>query len=329
MKVFVTGGAGYIGSIMTRELVHSGYDVTVFDAMYFGEEKLDEVKDQIKIIKGDIRKIDPKLLEGQDAVIDFAAIPNDPVGELAPDYTNSVNHIGRVGVARISKQKGVKKYIAPSSAGNYGQSKEPVTEESPVAPITIYTKANHAWEQEILPMHDKNFCVTVLRQSTVFGVSPRMRFDIIVNDFTLQAWRDKKIRIKGNGMEFRPFVHLQDDCQAFLKVLEADPDVINGEIFNVGRLENSIRVKDVIKIITDTLGIQIAVEMGEMVDKRDYIMDCSKIERTLGFKARYSIPDGVREIYKALEDGTLKADDPRTITLKQYKMLIERGQLLV
>lgn len=325
MKIFLTGGAGYIGSVLTRELVDYGYDVTVYDTFYFGEEALDDVKDRVKLVKGDIRDITERDLQGQDVVIDLAAMSNDPAGELDPKLTESVNHLGRVNVARLSKKVGVKKYIAPSSAGNYGWSEKPVNETSPVSPITIYTMANHNWEQDILPMADKNFCVTVLRQSTVYGVSWRMRFDIIVNDFTLQVFRDRKIRIKGNGMEFRPFVHIRDDCQAFKKVIEADTDKINREIFNVGAISQSVRIKDVMKTVFDTLGIEPEYDFGEFIDKRNYIMDCGKIERTLGFRMKYKIEDGVREVYRALEDGFLKADDPKTITLKWYKSLIEKG----
>ena len=325
MKIFLTGGAGYIGSVLTRELVDAGYDVTVYDTFYFGEEALNDVEDKVRLIKGDIRKIKMEDLRGQDVVIDLAAMSNDPAGELDPKLTESVNHLGRVHVAKLSKEVGVKKYIAPSSAGNYGWSEKPVNETSPVSPITAYTIANHKWEQDILPLADKNFCVTVLRQSTVYGVSWRMRFDIIVNDFTLQVFRDKKIRIKGNGMEFRPFVHIKDDCQAFKKVIESDEDLINGEIFNVGTISQSVRIKDVMKKTFDTLGIEPKYDFGEFIDKRNYIMDCSKIERILGFKPKYKIEDGAREVYKALEDGFLKADDPKTVTLKWYKSLIEKG----
>ncbi len=327
MKIFLTGGAGYIGSVLTRELVDAGYDVTVYDTFYFGKEALDDVKDRIKIIQGDIKKITEKDLEGQDCVIDLAAMSNDPAGELDPLITESVNYRGRVNVAILSKKVGVKKYIAPSSAGNYGWSEKPVNETSPVAPITTYTISNYKWEQSILPMADKNFCVTVLRQSTVYGVSWRMRFDIIVNDFTLQVFRDKKIIIKGNGMEFRPFVHIKDDCQAFIKVIDAEDNIVNGEIFNVGTIHQSLRIKDVMESVFKTLNLEPSYGFGEHIDKRNYIMDCSKIERILGFKPKYKIEDGVSEIYKSLENGFLKTDDPRNITLKWYKNLMEKGLL--
>ncbi len=348
MRIFLTGGAGYIGSVMVRELLAAGYDVTVFDTMFFGPESLEDVKDQIKLIKGDIRKITPQDIRGADVVIDLAAMSNDPAGELDPKLTESINHLGRVNVARISQKVGVEKYIAPSSAGNYGQNDKPVDETSEVRPITAYTIANDRWEREILPMAaktkaptakiadrewenevlpmtSKDFCVTVLRQSTVYGVSWRMRFDIIVNDFTLQVFRDKKIKIKGNGMEFRPFVHVKDTCQAFIKVIEAEKELVNGEIFNVGATNQSVRIKDVMSSVFDALKIAPKYEFGELIDKRDYRMVCDKIARVLKFKPRYRIEDGAREVYKALEDGFLKVDDPKTITLKWYKMLIEKG----
>ena len=327
MKVFLTGGAGYIGSVLTRELLDAGYDVTVYDTMYFGERALEDVKDKVNIINGDIRHITESYLRGQDVVIDLAAISNDPAGELDPKLTESVNHLGRVKVARLSKRVGVKKYIAPSSAGNYGYSDVEVDETSPVKPITTYTLANHAWEQEILPMASKDFCVTVLRQSTVYGVSWRMRFDIIVNDFTLQVFRSNKIKIKGDGMEFRPFVHIKDDCQAFAKVIEAEDDIINGEIFNVGTTNQSVRIKDAMETIFRALNIEPAYEFGELIDKRNYRMNCDKIARVLKFRPRYRIEDGAREVYKSLQSGFLKTDDPKTITIRWYKNLIENGMI--
>lgn len=227
MKIFLTGGSGYIGSVMTRELLNAGYDVTVFDRFWFGEESLADVKDQINIIRGDIRTMKKSDVRGQDVVIDLAAMSNDPAGELDPKLTESVNHLGRVHVAQLSREVGVGKYLAPSSAGNYGQSDDEVNEGSPVNPITTYTIANDRWEKEILPMstkpkvptakkadraweHDvaamktKNFCVSVFRQSTVYGVSWKMRFDILVNDFTLQVFKDKKIKIKGTEWNIDP-----------------------------------------------------------------------------------------------------------------------------
>jgi len=326
MKIFLTGGAGYIGSVLAKELSNRGYDVTVYDTLYFGEQALWDIKDQIKIIKGDIRKITKNDLVGQDVVIDLAAISNDPTGELDPKLTESVNHLGRVNVARLSKKAGVKRYIAPSSAGNYGWSDSPVDETSPVNPITTYTIANDAWEKDILPMADKSFTVTVLRQATVYGVSRRMRFDIIVNDFTLQVFRDNKIKIKGDGMEFRPFVHIKDDCQAFIKVIEAEQELVNGEIFNVGTTNQSLRIKEVMETIFKTLKIDPKYEFGELIDKRNYKMNCDKIARVLKFQPRYKIEDGAREVYKALQDGILSIDDPKNITLKWYKMLIEKGE---
>ena len=310
---------------MTRELVDRGYDVTVYDKFYFGKEALDDVNDRVTLVEGDIRDITKKDINGQDVVVDLAAMSNDPAGELNPKLTESVNHLGRTNVAKVSRSVGVKRYIAPSSAGNYGWSETPVNETSHVNPITTYTIANHQWEQDILPMSNKDFSVTVLRQSTVYGFSWRMRFDIIVNDFTLQTFRDGKIKIKGNGMEFRPFVHVKDDCQAIIKVIEAEKDIVNGEIYNVGTITQSLRIKEVMSTTFQTLGIEPRYEFGELIDKRNYIMDCSKIEHILGFKPRYKIEDGVKEIYKALETGILKVDDPKTITLKWYKNLMERG----
>lgn len=325
MNVLLTGGGGYIGSVLTRKLVKSGYRVTVYDTFYFGEEVLNDVRDQIRVTRGDIRSITSEVLRGQDVVVDLAAISNDPAGELDPRLTESINYLGRVNVAKLAKKVRVNRYIAPSSAGNYGWSEEPVNEESEVNPITTYTISNHKWEQAILPMADSKFSVTVLRQSTVYGVSWRMRFDIIINDFTLQAFRDGKIKIKGNGMEFRPFVHINDDCSAIEKVIEADRDVVNGQIFNVGATDQSLRIKDVMETVFRVLHLEPNYEFGELVDRRNYIMNCDKISKVLGFSSKYRIEDGIREISQALQSGFLKVYDPKTITLNWYKQLIQQG----
>jgi nucleoside-diphosphate-sugar epimerase len=329
-KVLVTGAAGYIGSVLVRELLERGHKVTALDKFYFGYDSLNGVREQLNLVELDIREISPEAIKGHDAVIDLAAIANDPIAELKPELTDSINHKGRVRVAKSAKEVGIGRYIAPSSAGNYGYNIDGyVNEETPVNLLTTYTKANHAWETEILPMANKDFCVTILRQSTVYGISPKMRFDLIVNDFVRQVYLNKKIKLIGDGLEWRPFIHIRDACKALITTLEADKEKINGELFNVGTTSQSLQIKDVITEIKGALadaGFEVEYG-GTHFDKRDYRMNCDKLMRVLGFRADHTIKEGAKDIWGALDNKLTDPKNKRTMSLVWYKELLEKGIL--
>ncbi len=325
MRVLLTGGAGYIGSILSRELLERGYDVVIVDRLFFGDDPIKDIKDQVKIIREDIRTVDPKHFENVDVVVDLAALSNDPSGELDPNLTEAINHLGRTRIAKISKEKGVKRYIAPSSCAIYGVSDGFADENSPVNPLTAYAKANYAWENDILPLKDKNFTVVILRQATVYGFSYRMRLDLLINDFVVQAIKNRKIVIKGNGEEFRPFVHVKDDSNAIIAAIEADSEIVNGERFNVGSNHQNVQVKELMRLIPETLGIEIEQGFGDWIDKRNYKVKFDKIQKLLNFEPKYEIKDGIHELHKALEDGLFYPDDARTVTVKWYKNLLAQN----
>lgn len=327
MRVLVTGGAGYIGSIFTRELLNKGYNVTVMDTMFFGEEPLAEISDQIQILKKDIRNTTLKDFEKVDAVVDFAALSNDPSGELDNKLTYSINQEGRTRVAKLAKEAGVKRYVAPSSCAIYGSTNELANELSPVNPLTAYSKANYAWENAILPLADNKYCVVILRQATVYGLSPKIRFDLLVNNFVQQVFLTQKIRIKGDGKEARPFIHIKDDCNAIISALEAESDLINKQIFNVGSNDQNVKVRQLIDLVEELLNIKISKEFGEWVDKRNYIVSFDKIAKVLKFKRQYNIKYGIKEIYDALNNGSLDPYTPTSITVEWYKKLIAEGDL--
>jgi nucleoside-diphosphate-sugar epimerase len=330
-KVLVTGAAGYIGSVLVRELLERGHQVTALDTFYFGHESLSGVAEHIRLVEADVRDVSADVIAGHDAVIDLAGIANDPIAELKPDITYSINHRGRVRMAKLAKAAGVRRYVAPSSAGNYGYHLEGyVTEETPVNLLTTYTKANYAWETEIKPMADKNFSVTILRQSTVFGISPKMRFDLIVNDFVRQIYLNRKIKLVADGLEWRPFVHVRDACTALMTVIEADGEKVNGQLFNVGTTAQSMQIKDVIAEIKRALPeVDFAVEYGGAhFDKRDYKMNCDKIAKVLGFKAKHTVKDGAREIWDGMESKMIDPKSKRTMSVLWYKELLEKGVLL-
>ena len=322
MKVLVTGGAGYIGSILSRILLEKGYDVTCLDRLFFGIDSVKEIADKIHLTKDDIRWFKPEMLKGIDAVFDLASLSNDPSGELEPQKTLEINYNGRVRVARLSKKYGVARYVLASTCSVYGFQEDILTEESSLNPLTTYAKANVLAEKEILPLADKSFSVTVLRQATVYGLSPRMRFDLAINGMVLGFYKNGKIPIMRDGKQWRPFIHIKDTSNAFIEVLEADPELVNGQAFNAGSNEQNIQIFNLAKLIAESINLPFNYEWYGSPDKRSYRVSFNKIKETLNFKPHYTPREGAKEVFDALKERKLDADDPRTITVKWYKHLL-------
>ena len=321
MKVLVTGAGGYIGTTLVPLLLTEGHDVMAVDRFFFGTEKL-EKHNNLQLIKEDSRKISPDLFKGVDAVIDLVAISNDPSGELYQDHTYQINHQSRLRTAKLAKENGVKRYILPSTCSIYGfQDKNFVADENTTTnPLTTYAKANEMAENDILPLADSNFCVVVLRQSTVYGFSPRMRFDLAINGMTYGAWKTGKLPLMRDGTQWRPMVHVSDTAKAQIFMLTKDASKVNGQIFNVGSKENSYQLGPLAEIVKDTIG-NVEIEWYGDADLRSYRVSFDKIE-SLGYKATKTAEDGVKEILTKLEDGSLtKSAD--TITLDWYMKLTE------
>ncbi|MEM3883171.1 MAG: SDR family oxidoreductase [Candidatus Methanomethyliaceae archaeon] len=328
MKVLVTGGAGYIGAVLSRILLEKGYEVICLDRFFFGMEPIEELADKVRIIKDDIRWFNPEVLNGIDAVLDLASLSNDPSGELEPERTLEINYKGRVRVAKLSKKHGVAKYVLASTCSVYGFQDGILNEESNLNPLTTYAKANMLAEKEVLSLADKSFSVTVLRQATVYGLSPRMRFDLAINGMTLGFFKNGKIPIMRNGKQWRPFVHVKDTSNAFIKVLESEQELINGQVFNVGSDEQNFQIFDLAKLIADSINLPFNYEWYGSPDNRSYRVSFKKIERTLKFKPEYTPKEGAKEIFNALKEGKVSGDDPRTITVKWYKHLLEIHKLV-
>jgi nucleoside-diphosphate-sugar epimerase len=328
MKVLVTGGAGYIGSTLVRMLLERGYKVKVLDRFFFGTDSLKEVEDQIEVVKDDVRWFNPSVLKNVDVVIDMAALSNDPSGELDPQKTLEINYKGRVRVAKLAKKYRVKKYILASSCSVYGFQDGILDENSKVSPLTTYAKANVLWENEILPLADRDFCVTVLRQATCYGLSYRMRFDLAINGMVLGFFKNGKIPIMRDGTQWRPFVHVKDTSKAFISVIEADTDLVNKQIFNVGSNDQNFQIFSLAKLIAESIGLKFNYEWYGSVDNRSYRVSFDKIANVLKFKPDLAPKEGAKEIFLALKNGALNPDDPRTITVKWYKHLIEINNFL-
>jgi nucleoside-diphosphate-sugar epimerase len=328
MNVLVTGGAGYIGSVLSRILLERGYDVTCLDRLFFGTDSIKDIADKITLVKDDIRFFKPEILKNVDAVFDLAALSNDPCGELEPQKTLDINYKGRVRVASLAKKYGIEKYVLASTCSVYGFQEGILTEKSSLNPLTTYAKANMMAETEVLPIADKNFSATVLRQATVYGFSYRMRFDLAINGMTLGYYRNGKIPIMRDGKQWRPFVNIKDTSTAFIKVLEAEPEVVTGQVFNVGCDEQNVQIFDLAKLVAEACNLPFNYEWYGDPDTRSYRVSFNKIKKTLNFKPQTTIKNGAKTVFDALKEGRLNPDDPRTITVKWYKHLLEMQQFL-
>jgi len=326
MKILVTGGAGYVGSVLIPSLIDKGFFVKCLDRFFFGAEFLSQKKFQknIELIKDDIRWFDPTILNDVDFVLDLAALSNDPAGELNPSKTFEINHKGRNRVAKLSKECGVKRYILASSASIYGQQDHIADEKSSVKPLTAYSKANYNAEIDNLLLNDESFTVTVLRFASVYGSSPRMRFDTAVNKMVLDAYNKRKISVSGRENK-RPFVFIKDVVKAYFTVLNAKKEKIEGEIFNVGSNEQNYKMDDLANQIVDSIEKPCDIDFQETNDHRSYFATFEKIENTLGFKTDYGIKEGIREIYQALTDGVI-SDNIKTKTVEWYKHLLNNSE---
>ena len=325
----VTGAGGYIGTQLVRDLIKSGYEVTAVDRFFFGREPLSEfiTNKKVNIVQKDIRDLTEKDLSGHDAVCDLACLSNDPAGEIDPQLTYSINRDGRIHFANTAKSAGVEKYIISSSCSVYGKGEEPqLSETSKTNPISVYAKSTLEAEQHSLSIADNNFSVTSLRNATVFGLSTRMRFDLVVNLMTLTAFQKGRIIVMGGGLQWRPLVHVSDVARAFIAVIEAKKESINKEVFNIG-LDN-FQIKNLAYLVREELPFPVEIDVApDDADKRDYNVVFTKIANQIGFKAKTDIQTGIKEIYFALKSGKVDAG-PKTITVQWYRNILDAKELV-
>ena len=322
--VLVTGAGSYIGSVLVPKLLSKGYRVKAVDRFFFGLDKL-KPHENLEIIKDDTRVLSEEHFKDVDFVVDLVAISNDPTGERFNEATWQINHYSRVRTAKISKRLGVKRYIFPSSCSIYGFQENIVDENSPVNPLTTYAKANLQAEKDIIPLADKNFIVVALRFSTVFGYSPRMRFDLAINGMTYGAWKTGRLPLMRDGTQYRPFVHIEDVAEAVIKFLEfPDETKINGEIFNVGGDELNYQIGKLGKIVAELVeketGKSVDIEWYGDPDKRSYRVSFKKIKNVINWTPKRKAEDGVKEIIQKLESGEIDKTI-QTITLDWYTEL--------
>lgn len=319
--IVVTGGAGYLGSVMVPMLLERGYRVRVVDRLFFGVQPLGLIADKIEILKADTRWCPESVFAGAYAVMDLAALSNDPAGELDPERTLAINFNARVRTATLAKKMGAKRYVLASSCSVYGFQEGMVDERAVPAPITTYAESSLQAERGTLALGDASFAVTAMRQGTLYGLSPRMRFDLVVNAMTLSLYSDGMITVRG-GEQWRPLVHVADSANAFLGALEAPEAAVAGETFNVGATEHNFTVNRIAELVREASGGEgDIIHDKTAVDTRSYRVSADKIRDVLGFSPSRTPLEGSREIREALRSGAT-VPDARTRTIDWYKHLL-------
>lgn len=325
--ILVTGAGGYIGTILVPLLLGEGYAVRAVDRFFFGRRLLQD-RDHLDVIVEDSRKLSPEHFEGVDAVVDLVAVSNDPSGALFQDATLGINRDSRIRTARLAKAAGARRYILPSSCSIYGfQEQDSVVDEAGrTNPLTTYARANEMAEHGVLPLADERFCVVILRQATLYGLSPRMRFDLAINGMTFGAWKTGRLPLMRDGTQWRPMMHVHDTARAQLFMLQADPDRVNGEIFNVGSEDNTYQIGQLGRLVASLVPKDVEVQWYGDPDQRSYRVAFDKIE-ALGYRTKKNAADGVAEICEALEADRIDKTTV-TITLDWYKELVRWHRII-
>jgi nucleoside-diphosphate-sugar epimerase len=333
MRVLVTGHRGYIGCVMVPILEAAGHDVVGLDSDLFAQCTFGAGVPDVPSLGKDLRDVDTADLTGFDAVIHLGGLSNDPMGDLNPDVTYDINHHGSVRLARLAKAAGVPRFLFSSSCSSYGAAGDtPVAETAELKPITPYAISKVRVEHDLAPLADASFSPVALRNATAYGVSPRMRFDLVLNNLMAWAFTTGRVLIKSDGTPWRPIVHIEDISRAFVAVLAAPREIVHNQAFNVGVTEENYRIRELAEIVRDTVpGSEIEYAADGGPDPRCYRADFGKIGRLLPeFKPRWNARDGARELYAAYKDVGLALADyegPKYKRIEHLKLLLRTGRL--
>lgn len=304
--ILVTGGAGYIGSVLVRELFKKGYRVRVFDKLYFGKKPLADIEKKVEIIQGDVRQFPSSVLKGVSAVVHMGSLSNDPTADFDPKANHEINCIGTIKVAEACRRSGVKRMTLASSAAVYGFHVDSIADEGfKTNPQSEYAQSKLDAEKALLKLAGKDFCPVILRQATVYGFSRRMRWDLVVNTMTKDAFSRKKIFVYCAGDSWRPLVSVGDVARAHIKCIEAPESKVKGEVFNL--VYKNFRILELAHWIKDALksklnNIDIEVQFGTK-ESRSYRISGEKMKDVLGFEPKVSVEDASREILSILMKG--------------------------
>jgi nucleoside-diphosphate-sugar epimerase len=334
VKILLTGHHGYIGSVTGPLLRAAGHEVTGLDTFFYEGCDLREEPDDNPALRLDLRDADPGVLAGHDAVVHLAALSNDPLGDLSPELTKAINFEATVRLARAAKEAGVTRFIFSSSCSMYGASEEgrAVDESAPLKPLTAYAESKVLSEEALAELADEDFSPVSMRFATAYGVSPRLRVDLVLNNLVGWAFTTGKVKIMSDGTPWRPLIHIEDMSRAILAVLSGERDAVGGQAFNVGRSEENYQVRELAEIVEETVGdCEIEYAGSGDPDPRSYRVDFTRFEDAFPDAGlRWTARDGARELLDAYREIGLTLDQfegDRFIRLKHLRLLLDRGEL--
>jgi nucleoside-diphosphate-sugar epimerase len=334
MRVLVTGHHGYIGSVLAPALRDAGQDVVGLDTFYYRGCDFGDGAEFEPALARDLRDVQPGDLEGFDAVVHLAALSNDPLGDFNPNWTYSINRDGTVELARVAKEAGVRRFVFASSCSMYGAAEgdAALTEEAPLRPLTPYAESKVAAEHALAELAGDGFSPVSMRNATVYGLSPRLRLDIVLNNLVAWAHTTGAIQLQSDGSSWRPLVHVRDVARASLALLEAPDDLVSGEAFNIGSAEQNYRIRDLAEIVHDRLPeCEVTFAEGASPDPRSYRVDFAKFSSAFPeCRFEWTAERGADELALAYEEVGLTFDDfqgHRFIRLGQLRRLLDADAL--